>query len=314
MPHACRIVVTTGPDRGKVFDVEEELAHIGRSPENHVVFDDPGMSEHHASILQREGRFAIYRQKSAEVQVDGGEIPSEKWVWLPTNSRLQFGRRTACQFSYEEIGQESGSVPTDDAAAGKSTSSSAAPVGDDGSVAETGTRKKAEKKTKRKRQVARFITDQGDLLVELGADGQLPELSLDDAATNRDRSAKSKESNPLLLYAVLALSFVMTLALLLLDAGSTSSKGLTKEQARRDIVQFYGREGDELRPFQRSLRAARLAHSRGDYRAERMEYRKVLNQLNSEDINQHLGVTGHHHTDEELRGLIGVLLTEDAAE
>lgn len=311
MRHACRIVVTTGPDRGKVFEIEEELAHIGRSADNHVVFDDPGMSEHHASILQREGRFAIYRQKTAEVQVDGGEIPSEKWVWLPTNSRLQFGRRTACQFSYEEVASEAELAP---GAAAQPKTPSAVVVSEDASQAETGSRKKAEKKTKRKKQVARFITDHGDMLVELGADGQLPELSLDDAATNRERSAKSKESNPYLLYAVLALSFSLSLGLMLLDAGSTSSSALTKEEARHSIVHFYGKEGDELKPYQRALRAARLAHSRGDLRAERQEYRKVLNELNSEDINQHLGVTGHHHTDEELRKLIGALLTEDAVE
>jgi hypothetical protein len=99
--YTCRIVVTTGPDRGKVFEVDEELIHIGRADENQIVLDDPSLPDHQASILRKNGRFAIFRPTDAEVQVDGADIPAEKWVWLPNDVRLQFGRRTSCQLTYE---------------------------------------------------------------------------------------------------------------------------------------------------------------------------------------------------------------------
>lgn len=307
MRQVCRIVVTTGPDRGKVFEIDEELVHIGRSSENHVVFDDPGMSDHHASLLTRDGRCALYRSGAADVTIDGSEIPVEKWVWLPPNARVQFGRRTACQFSCEE---------TDAPAAAPESTAALSPLQEVESApseTETGSKKKPEKKAKRKRAVARFITDQGGPLVELGADGHLPELALDDRAENA-RAQKPREQNPLLLYAALALSLALSMALLLVDPDENSIPAKSKAQARREIETFYGRETEELAAYQRSLRAAHLAHSKRDRKGELREYRKVLNSLNSEDINQHLGVTGHRHTDEQLRKLIGIIISEEAAE
>ncbi len=314
MRPACRLVFTTGPERGKVFEVTDELVHIGRSAENQIVLDDPSLAEHHASIVQKNGRFAIYCQPGVEVQVDGGEIPVEKWIWLPSNVRLQFGRRSACQFSYEEDSEPNS--PSDgsraDARAGSIESAAdSTNAAAESSAAETAPKKKADKKPKRKKQLARFITDQGDPLVELGADGQLPELALDEGKSSRDRVSKPKEASPALLYAVLALSLAMSLALLLLDAAPHASTTVSKNQARRDIVRFYGKETDELKPSQSSLRAARLAHSRGDRQTERREYRKVLDELSAEDSNQHVGVTGHFRSDHELKQLIGLILSQD---
>lgn len=308
MPQACRISITTGPERGKVFEIDDELVHIGRSAENQIVLDDPSLSDHHASILRKNGRFAIYRSGAGEVQVDGGEIPTEKWVWLPQSVRLQFGRRTSGQLTYEEYTGPDGQ-PADapvvefESASGEDESSNS----DDAAV---GTKKKVEKK-KRKRQVARFITDKGDPLVELGADGQLPELALQEGQAGRERSTKPKETNPLVLYSVLALSFVMTLGLLLLDNGMESRRELSKAEARRKIATFYGRESDELKPYQLALRAAHLAHSRADRRTELQEYRLVLDALTAEDANQHIGLTGHFESDKELKRLIGIIISND---
>ena len=317
MRPACRLVFTTGPERGKVFEVTDELVHIGRSTENQIVLDDPSLAEHHASIVQKNGRFAIYCQPGVEVQVDGGEIPVEKWVWLRSNVRVQFGRRSACQFSYDEDCEPepppSHSQP--DAGVESIEFASDSPNAEaDVPVAEPAPKKKADKKPKRKKQLARFITDQGDPLVELGADGQLPELALDEGKSSRDRVSKPKDASPALLYAVLALSLAMSLALLLLDAAPATSTTVSKNQARRDIVRFYGSESDELKPYQNALRAARLAHSRGDHQTERREYRKVLNELSAEDSNQHVGVTGHFRSDHELKQLIGLILSQDDGE
>lgn len=318
MRPACRLVFTTGPERGKVFEVTDELVHIGRSTENQIVLDDPSLAEHHASIVQKSGRFAIYCQPGVEVQVDGGEIPVEKWVWLRSNVRLQFGRRSTCQFSYEEDSEPEPrptNAPTDAAADAPADSiefaADSSNTEPDAPVAGTSPKKKADKKPKRKKQLARFITDQGDPLVELGADGQLPELALDEGKSSRDRVSKPKAASPALLYAVLALSLAMSMALLLLDAAPNADTTVNKNQARRDIVRFYGIETDELKPYQNALRAARLAHSRGDHQTERRQYRKVLDELSAEDSNQHVGVTGHFRSDHELKQLIGLILSQD---
>jgi len=311
MPQACRLSITTGPERGKVFEIEDELVHLGRSDENQIVLDDPSLSSHHASILRKNGRFAIYRSGQGEVQVDGAEIPTEKWVWLPSTVKLQFGRRTSGQLAYEEYTGSDGQPTEAPLVEFESASIDEEAVSDVAEGESVSTAKKKTDKKKRRRQVARFITDKGDPLVELGADGQLPELALQEGQVARNRAAKSKESNPLILYAVLALSFLLTLSMLLIDPGVETSSELSKAEARRQIERFYGREGDDLKPYQFSLRAARLAYSRSDRKTELLEYRKVLNELTAEDANQHIGLTGHFESDKELKRLIGIIISAD---
>ncbi len=349
--YTCRIVVTTGPDRGKVFEVDEELIHIGRADENQIVLDDPSLPDHQASILRKNGRFAIFRPTDAEVQVDGADIPAEKWVWLPNDVRLQFGRRTSCQLTYEmSLDNEPASSPKPPAAKVSKSPSKLRPVavpqagtvstksghdsGDAGndasndiedggehsvdqssegaSAAESGPKKKSRKKgksAKRQKNVARFITDQGGPLVELGADGHLPELALQDDPTRKEKQAKPKQSNSALLYSVLGLSFLSSLAMLFAEVDRPSVSELSKGDARQEIVRFFGSDDKELETWQKQLRAARLAHSRGDAEAELMAYRRVLNLLKSEDRDPHVGITGHLSTDEELKRLIGVIIS-----
>lgn len=341
---SCRLVVTTGPDRGKVFDLEEELVHIGRADENHIVLDDPSLPDHQASVLRKNGRFAIFRPSDSDVQVDGAEIPTEKWVWLPTDVRLQFGRRTSCQLTYElPLDEQAATSDGGDAAAGARslpkikpvspvTESESSDEGDsqsdksDGSVDasvdtpdETAStngkgRKKSERRRKskpgkRQKNVARFITDQGGPRVELGADGHLPELALEDDPTRKEKQVQPKQSNSTLLYCVLGLSFLSSLAMLIADVDPPSVSELSRSEAREEITRFFGSEDDDLKPWQKSLRAARLAHSRGDTQAELAEYREVLSVLNSEDRDPHIGVTGHLSTDDELRRLIGLIIS-----
>ena len=355
--YTCRIVVTTGPDRGKVFEIDEELVHIGRADENQIVLDDPSLPDHQASILRKNGRFAIFRPTDAEVQVDGADIPAEKWVWLPTDVRLQFGRRTSCQLTYEmsfddeQATSPKGASPKNDssksapskspskvrpsavpqagadsAEAGSRSDTGAEGGADnsadqssdgaavaDGEAADSGGRlKKSRKKSKsakRQKNVARFITDQGGPLVELGADGHLPELALQDDPTRKEKQPKPKQSNSALLYSVLGLSFLCSLAMLFAEADPPSVAELSKADAREEIVRFFGNDDKDLEAWQRQLRAARLAHSRGDDETELRRYREVLAALNSEDRDVHIGMTGRLSHDEELKKLIGIIIS-----
>lgn len=347
--YICRIVVTTGPDRGKVFEIDEELIHIGRADENQIVLDDPSLPDHQASVLRKNGRFAIFRPTDAEVQVDGADIPAEKWVWLPNDVRLQFGRRTSCQLTYElslddEPSKSSETAPSEtdspkpaDAAKspikvrpsavpqpgsgsanaeGASTDSGSENSVDqsaDGAAQASGGRKKKSKKkgksAKRKKNVARFITDQGGPLVELGADGHLPELALQDDPTHKEKQPKKKQSNSALLYSALGLSFLSSLAMLFAEVDPPSVSELSKADAREEIVRFFGSDDKDLETWQRRLRAARLAHSRGDNETELRRYREVLSSLKSEDRDPHIGMTGHLSHDEDLKRLIGIIIS-----
>ena len=350
--YTCRIVVTTGPDRGKVFEVDEELIHIGRADENQIVLDDPSLPDHQASVLRKNGRFAIFRPTDAEVQVDGANIPAEKWVWLPNDVRLQFGRRTSCQLTYElslddeppksskTVAPEtdspkpatakspikvrpsavpqrvSNSANAEGASADVSSdgeSENSANQSTDGSAVATGGRKKKSKKkgksAKRQKNVARFITDQGGPLVELGADGHLPELSLQDGPTRKEKQVKPQSSSSALLYSVLGLSFLSSLAMLFAEVDSPSVSELSKVDAREEIMRFFGSDDKDLEGWQRRLRAARLAHSRGDDETELRRYREVLAALKSEDRDPYIGITGRLSHDEDLKRLIGIIIS-----
>lgn len=346
-----RIVVTTGPERGKVFEIETELVHVGRAVENQIVLDDPSLSDHQASILNKNARFAIYRPDEAEVKVDGNDIPAEQWVWLPTDARLQFGLRTTCQFSYDPV-VDASDAPNDNATEDDHATASSIDANEpkprapkpktkddsgdkpkksrpkSGSAkpratptpelndepegkSQDGPGSEKRKKKKRKRQTARFITEQGKSLVELGADGQLPELALDEDAGTKQKSDKPKQSSPSLMYGMLAFSFLATLAMLLIDIAPGQSGAVSKSDARTEVTRFYGGADDKvsLRPFQKRLRSAQLARAQRDFEKERRLYLQVLSELNAEDRDLNIGVTGSLNGDVELKKLIGILIS-----
>ncbi len=275
MSITARITITSGPDRGKVFELNDQLVNIGRASENDVALSDPLVSDHQASITSRGGRYAIYTPLERVVEVDGNVIPADRWVWLPKSARVRVSDRTAFQFSYQG-----------------------------------GAKVAAKRPEKRKRNVARFITDQsGDPLVKLGEDGHLPELALTEGPNKKTLQKRGKQSNPTLLYAAVAFSVCASVAMLFLDAEPSGSSASQKAQARRAIAGFYETGESEPQEYQRSLRDAQLAHSRNDSIAERRAYRRVLVLLNSEDNNRFTGLTGGPERDERLRKLIAILLS-----
>jgi len=94
----AKLSVTTGPDRGRTFDLDDELVHIGRGAGNQIVLSDDTLAEHQASIVRRNGRFAIYTTAIDGIEIEGNPIPPERWVWLPTEASIRISRRTLCQF------------------------------------------------------------------------------------------------------------------------------------------------------------------------------------------------------------------------
>lgn len=318
MEAGAQITVTTGPDEGRAFALADELVHIGRGADNQIVLTDPALSEHQASIVRRNGRYAIYAPVFGGVQVEGSVIPAERWVWLPDAATIRLGEETVFRLNLspsQNGGADDGaevSTPTPRTAKFKSPRKQQT---GDGS-----TRKS--KEARKRSHVARFVSDRGgESLVKLGEDGQLPALELAELSDERPREKREKpqSSNPLMLYAVLGFSFVMSLGLLLLDPQFGGPESAGERSAARDVVrQFLGETEDEFEPYQVLLRQALVDHSQGDVRSEKLYYRRVLRMLNSSDIldaENHNGLTGRQTGrgkagDDELRQALKTLLSD----
>lgn len=293
-PDVAKLIIAQGANRGGVFPLTAELTGIGQAAENQVVLADPDLGPHHATIARRNQRYALFVPEGRSVLIDGHTAPAEQWVWLPATAQLKLTDSTTLKFVSEAAAADEET---------KSTSNSRTD------------RRMSSRKEKREpgvsRKVAKFVTDRaGGTLVRLGEDGQLPELQLKEMLGSSKRAAqKRKESNPAVLYAALACSILSSVVLLFVDLeGGISTEG--KANSRRVIVQeFLGDEGKQLQPYQRLLRDASLAHSRGDAAGERDLYRRVLRMLNSEDRNPFSGITGVPDDDERLRHHLGVLLS-----
>lgn len=322
MSITARITITSGPDRGKVFELNDQLVNIGRGSKNDVALSDPSLSEHQASITSRGSRYAIYTPLERGVEVDGSVIPADRWVWLPRSARVRVSDRTAFQFSYQ------GGPGTDEAdelaemlgtksRSSQDSSSSQVAAKAKFRQAEKAKRSAGKRPEKKKREVARFIVDQagGDPLVKLGEDGHLPELALTEGPQKKALQKHGKQSNPALLYAAVAFGFCASILMLFVDVEPSGSSASQKTQARRAIAAFYETGENEPQEHQRHLREAQLAHSRGDRIAERRAYRRVLDLLNSEDhlnsegSDRFTGLTGSLKNDEKLRRLIAVLIS-----
>ncbi|HEY2249879.1 MAG TPA: FHA domain-containing protein [Planctomycetaceae bacterium] len=372
MSDTARITVTSGPDKGRVYELSGEMIRLGRSPENEVVFTDSHIEELHANVVCREGRFAIHTMLANGLEIDGTDVPPERWVWLPESVSIRIGKRTIVDFTASTDAPDNGprqaeqsrsqqmatATPRAGSARPSIGTSSPAPVAAAETPAEAATaviatakqssrpsggggrrttettapgsdgqsrRKKSagDRGEKKSRTLARFITDgPGDPLVKLGEDGHLPELNLHEARASEKQDARPKESNATMLLLVLGVSFGLTILMLFMDASSLGDNQESKERARIEIKEYYGAEGDTLKPYQELLREARRARSRRDFDAERRAYRQVLSMLRSEakdELNKYTGLTGQidyeqgsekKKSDKRLEELIAILLSE----
>ncbi len=306
----ARLTVTTGPDRGRVFELAEEMVNIGRDPQNEIALTDRQVAEHQATLMSRNGRYAIYVLQQDSVEVDGSVVPAEQWVWLPETARIKLSAYTGLRFQYEGSRKAGNGAP-----AAKKPKADKPEKPDPPPKARSG-KGQAGKAPPKERRVARFITDQtGDALVRLGEDGHLPELSLSDAPTKKVvREKTSSEGSFPLAYVALAGSVLLSLVLLLVPSDPGVSTESERARARQEITEFYGDPNEEPTRWQKQLREARLAHSSGDDQAERRAYLEVLEMLNAEEYNRpgapsHIALTGDRTRDETLRELISILLS-----
>lgn len=160
-----------------------------------------------------------------------------------------------------------------------------------------------------RRNVARFIPGgSGTATPSLVSEGRLPELKLQEGQARR--TSEGDATNPLVMVGVLCLSFVMSMALILVDFESPSSSAARKAQARGQLVPFYEKSQGAPAPYQQHLRDALRAHSRGDLDTERQLYRRVMQLLRSENRSRFASLTSTPSQDRELEELLAILLSE----
>jgi hypothetical protein len=342
----AELKVASGPDRGKIFPLVEETVNLGCGDDNEIILDDDQLAETHLSITRKNNRYAIYTPFEGAIEIDGNTLPSEQWVWLPTTARIQITSRTVLQFNQPLVENKiptpvsnkkvetkapdqpptptpqregsqtvtrsvsEGQLAESENSSSTSQSNISQPIISQSNASQTKVSRKPKTKKSPQASVAKFITNrEGDALVQLGADGKLPELSLQEDRQTSTKTTKKKASNPNILYAALAASFFVSIMILLLDTSGFETAPVKVESVRKDITKFYEKPGQEPHKYQLELRQAELAHAKADYKKEKLHYRRVLFMLQAQDTNPLKGLTGDGPTtDEELKTLVISLL------
>lgn len=293
MSEPATITVTRGPARGQFFELEAELVHIGRAESNQVVLEDTNLADHHASIVFRNGRYAIFTPLPDAVSIDGSAIPPQRWVWLPGEANIGLGQRTSLRFATSLPNAASDNGDAEDGPAGNG-------------------QRKGRKGRRRKRQLAKFVTDaQGESRVQLGEDGQLPELSLDQELTGGKIEQKKSGSNSLLLSLVLVVSTALSIMLLIVEGPGIGTANRGFEFARTELKKMLEdtKPKTDAQPelaWRLLVRDALSAAARSDRTGEQVAYDRLLNLLNAEDRRKS-SLTGDEARDQRLKEMIATL-------
>jgi len=92
-----KIAILSGSPRKKHFELQKELAYIGRGRENDVVIDDPSVSRVHARIIKKDSRYFIEDMGSRNgTWVKGSVISKGMEVEAEEGSFLAIGDAVIC--------------------------------------------------------------------------------------------------------------------------------------------------------------------------------------------------------------------------
>lgn len=315
MSSAARITVMAGPDEGRSFDVLQELAHIGRDEDAQIVLTDPNVARHQASIARRGGRFALFTPFDGGAHVDGAAVPADRWVWLPSMAEIQLGGETRVRF--ESAANGTAAEPEIEPVAEPDVTRKPVPETPAPKDGSSSTARRRRKKGESKRQVAKLSLDAtGTPLVQLGADGRLPEFHLSDTPVAESEPSDDASVRPWLAMTAVAASGLLSVFLMLWTPETGAPSTQSARSAREALTAYYGKDGAELEPYEKLLRQAAIERSQGRLKEERRMYLRVLDLLNSWDAsnprNLH-GLTGKQtgrgkNSDRELRELLETLV------
>ena len=275
------------------------MLHIGTGADNGVVLSDPSLGDFHASISQQDSQLSLYANEAHQIRIGKTFIPGQQWVSVPPGATVHLGGQTEMR-----VVQDNDPAPL-------------APSAPHEEAAPTTERRRSPRKES-KRQVARPVTARSDdTAVPFSAALRYPEFSLATGSGPAQPTAQPKESNPALLFTILAASCLSSAGLLLIDfEPSTVISSQDQATARWKLAAFYGTDSAQLEPYQKLLRQASVEHSQGHRSAERQLLKQVLGLLNSVDASapENLnGLTGRQRgrgkaSDKELHDLLQQVL------
>jgi|GEM_PF-2462006 len=167
-------------------------------------------------------------------------------------------------------------------------------------------------------KVPRFISADAALSrLQVASDGRLPQLHLHESSEEPKQKQQERTVNPVLLFALLGVSVLVSILMVLLDSGGQSpQQGRSAEAAWRIIEgEYFGDPDKPQRPlrYQELLRDAQRARNRGDLESQKKLLREVLAMLDAEPHpnDRGRGLTGSPGRDKRLREQIIVLLREN---
>ncbi|HET6882524.1 MAG TPA: hypothetical protein VFI31_20325 [Pirellulales bacterium] len=219
------------------------------------------------------------------------------------------GQVLVCPHCASQFQVSGGAAPTPPAASVPSPPQAKSPAwrGDPGVLA-TGFKLTESPAPQPQQAVPRFKPlDPAAQATSITQDGKLPELSLADARQPPKTAAPAeKPQKTMTLTIVVAASLMLSILLSFTDFSSQGTGANKREEARYQIVSFYGHAEGALEPYQLLLRDAQRAHSRGDHATEQANYREVLRLLRAE--NRSTSLTETRDGDQQLEEAISIVL------
>ena len=178
--------------------------------------------------------------------------------------------------------------------------------------------------SQRKAKAAKFVTGGATTTrINLGADGQLPELVVEDKEKPKESAESKATSKPLMLAVALCVSVAISVAMLFLESERKPTASRGKAAARQEVAKYYlggnqdpnSEDAKPLYEYQRLLRKALSAESRGDKQTAKIIYRRVLDMIHSEEKTDSIGLTGPRiavspPSDTHLKKQLSILLSD----
>jgi signal transduction histidine kinase/pSer/pThr/pTyr-binding forkhead associated (FHA) protein len=101
-----KVYVINGPDKGKPFNLNDDITTIGRSPDNDIRISDKGISRHHGKFLKKDDKiFIVDLNSSHGLFIDGEKIEPGREVEIKKENNLRMGS-TLLSFQKESQGRK----------------------------------------------------------------------------------------------------------------------------------------------------------------------------------------------------------------
>ena len=96
----AHVIVLAGNGLGRMFRLDQPVAHLGRATDATIRLEDEGVSRRHARIVQQDGEVSVEDLKSANgTLVNGERVTRAK---LRDGDKIQMGAATILKFTYSD--------------------------------------------------------------------------------------------------------------------------------------------------------------------------------------------------------------------